>query len=157
MLAESWISARHDAVLRARGAVEPPDDVFRWMQVVYPGGFMLMIAEAWLRGAAIDRVFYAGLALFAAAKLLKYWAIATLGERWTFRVLVPPQSSRVTGGPYRWLTHPNYLAVIGELAGCAVMAHALITGPLATLLFAWLIRRRIAVEERALGMRQQPS
>ena len=68
--------------------------------------------------------------VFALAKGLKYWAIATLGDRWTFRVLVPPRSTRVAAGPYRFLRHPNYVGVAGELAGMALMAQAPIAGSL---------------------------
>ncbi|MGE0447445.1 MAG: isoprenylcysteine carboxylmethyltransferase family protein, partial [Vicinamibacterales bacterium] len=101
-------------------------------------------------GAPRSSVLLAGLVLFAAAKALKYWAIASLGERWTFRVLVPPQSPRVTNGPYRWLRHPNYVAVIGELLGFAVLAGAPVAGGTVILVFLRLIWRRIDVEEAAL-------
>ena len=96
----------------------------------------------------------AGAIVFTAAKVLKYWAIATLGPRWTFRVLVPPGSARVTGGPYRLLRHPNYVAVAGELAGVALMAQAPISGPIAVVAFGALMMARVGVEERALGLRR---
>jgi methyltransferase len=153
MLFEACLAARHDAELRRLGAVEPPGDVFRAMQLAYPAAFAALCIEAWLRHAAFDRWWYAGLFIFAIAKLLKYWAIATLGDRWTFRVLVPPGSARVVGGPYRWVRHPNYLAVVGELLGAATAAHALVSGPIANAGFVVLILLRIAVEERALGLR----
>jgi methyltransferase len=76
-----------------------------------------------------------------------------LGERWTFRVLVPPQSARSAAGPYRWIAHPNYVAVAAELAGTAIAMHALVSGPLAVAGFAALMRRRIAIEETALTER----
>ena len=87
-----------------------------------------MIAEGWARGSRLNVAFVAGAVLFALAKGLKYWAIATLGDRWTFRVLVPPQSTRITSGPYRFLRHPNYAAVAGELAGMALMARSAVYG-----------------------------
>ena len=152
MLFEARLASRHDRALRAAGAVEPPDDVFQWMQVVYPAVFVAMTAEALFRPHGADAVAFAGGCLFALAKALKYWAIASLGPRWTFRVLVPPHSALVTGGPYRVMRHPNYLAVMGELAGFALMAHAVLTGPASVLIFAWLIARRIRVEERALDI-----
>ena len=68
-------------------------------------------------------------------------------------MLVPPGSSLVAGGPYRLLRHPNYVAVIGELVGAALVGHALVTGPIAVLAFGLLIVMRIRVEERALGVR----
>ena len=95
-----------------------------------------------------------GAALFIAAKILKYWAIASLGERWTFRVLVPPGSLCTLRGPYRWLRHPNYLAVAGELTGTAIAMHAPITGIPAVIGFVALMLIRIRIEEDALQQAQ---
>jgi methyltransferase len=152
MLAEATRSRRNEQALRALGAREPAGDVYALMQVAYPACFVAMIIEAWLREIRADAVFALGLVVFLAAKALKYWAIATLGPRWTFRVLVPPRSTRIVAGPYRVLRHPNYVAVAGELAGMALMAHAIIAGPVALALFGLLMLLRIRVEERALRM-----
>lgn len=156
MLLEARLAAHHDRSLRAAGAVEPHDDVIRWMQVAYPAAFLTMAAEAYLRPHGRDQIAVAGAAVFVLAKAVKYWAIATLGPRWTFRVLVPPRSTLVTSGPYRFMRHPNYLGVMGELAGFALIAHAAYGGPASMLLFAWLIARRIGVEERALAIDRGP-
>ena len=150
MLIETAISSRNERGLRALGAIEPRDDVYRAMAVAYPGAFVAMIAEGALRAVTPDGWFAVGLAVFAIAKALKYWAIASLGPRWTFRVLVPPKSTRTVRGPYRWLAHPNYLAVAGELAGVALAMHAFVTGPIAVFGFGWLMLRRIAIERDAL-------
>lgn len=150
MAFESRRSRAHDRALRAQGAREPPDDVYRAMRVAYPACFVGMVAEAWLRRRGMNGVFIAGLLVFLAAKILKYWAIATLGGRWTFRVLVPPASSLVTSGPYRYLRHPNYVGVAGELLGMAMMAQAPISGTTAIVVFGALLLARIRVEERAL-------
>jgi methyltransferase len=151
MLLEARVSRMHELTLRAHGAIEPQDDVMRVMQVAYPSAFAVMLVEGALGRVQGDRWVIAGLVLFAAAKVLKYWAIATLGSRWTFRVLVPPGSRRTVLGPYRWVAHPNYIAVAGELTAVALAAHAPISGPLATLAFVLLMRRRVVVEERALA------
>jgi methyltransferase len=153
MAAEALIAARHDRALRAEGAVEPAGDVYSIMQFAYPACFLAMAGEGWARSTRPDALSAAGAALFVAAKLLKYWAIATLGPRWSFRVLVPRHSTRITGGPYRFVNHPNYLAVAMELAGMGLMAHAPVTGTAAVAGFGALILVRIRVEERALGMR----
>jgi methyltransferase len=112
-----------------------------------------MIVEAWWRGSDFGSAAAIGAVLFAAAKALKYWAIATLGPRWTFRVLVPPGSARTLTGPYRFMRHPNYVGVGGELAGFALLAQSYVTGTLALLAFGLLMLARIRVEERALGLR----
>ena len=156
MLGETWLSARHERALRARGAVEPAGDVYRLMALAYPGAFALLLGEGALRNVAVDPWFSAGVLVFAAAKALKYWAIATLGPRWTFRVLVPPRSPRRVAGPYRWVSHPNYIAVAAELAGTALAMRAIVSGPIAVGGFGVLMLRRIAVEERALRAIESP-
>ena len=150
MIAEALVAARHDRALRALGAIEPPGDVYRAMQAAYPGAFLALLAEGLWRGAGPDALALAGAGIFAAAKALKYWAIASLGSRWTFRVLVPPGSRRLGGGPYRWIAHPNYVAVALELTGVAVAMHAAFTGPIAVAGFGYLMVRRVRVEEKAL-------
>jgi methyltransferase len=153
MLVELQIAVFNDRALRARGAVEPPDDVFRVMRFAYPGAFLLIGLEG-LRHAWLDRdVVLVGLLLFGWTKALKFWAIQTLGSRWSFRVLVVPGLPLVTSGPYRWMRHPNYVAVLGEIFAIGIALSAPIAGAIAFLGFGWLLRKRIAVEERALGLR----
>jgi len=150
MAFEARLSARHERALRAGGAIEPGDDVYRWMKIVYPTAFLAMALEAAIRRVDLNPAFVLGLAVFVLAKAVKYWAIATLGSRWTFRVLVPPSSTLITHGPYRYLRHPNYVGVIGELVGLALTARAAIAGTLSVAVFAALIVLRIRVEARAL-------
>jgi methyltransferase len=156
MLAEARLSTSNERALRAAGATEPAGDVYRLMKIAYPLCFLLPIGEAWLRERSwtAGAIAVAGAAVFAASKILKYWAIASLGQRWTFRVLVPPASSLTATGPYRFIRHPNYVAVAGEIVGVSLMAGAPVTGPLAVALFGGLMLRRIRVEERAIGPRR---
>lgn len=150
MLIEARRASRHERAQRARGGVEPPGDVYKLMRVVYPGAFLAMIAEGAVRGGATPAVFLAGAIGFAAAKALKWWAIFSLGVFWTFRVIVVPGASLVVRGPYRWLRHPNYVAVLGELAAVAAMAGAPVAGGAGMVVFAALLLKRIALEDRAL-------
>lgn len=153
MAVEARVSARHEDALRRAGAVEPADDVYRPMQVAYPACFLAMVAEGWWRGGPSPALMGAGAGVFGAAKGLKYWAIATLGVRWSFRVLVPPDSARIVDGPYRFVAHPNYAAVVMELAGMGLMAGAPAALAVSLAGFGLLLRARIRVEERALGLR----
>jgi methyltransferase len=151
MLIEARRATGNDRRLRAAGAVEPDGDVYGLMRIAYPASFLAMIAEAWVRGSAADGVaFVAGLTVFVVAKALKYWAILTLGGRWTFRVLVPPGSPLIASGPYHFVRHPNYAGVIGELSGMALMAGARVSGVGALAVFSALILVRVGVETRAL-------
>lgn len=156
MAFEARLAARHDRALRSAGASEPGDDVFRLMRLAYPAGFLAMAFEAQVRGARVNMMCAAGLVVFVLAKAIKYWAIVTLGPRWTFRVLVPPASSRIMTGPYRVMRHPNYLGVIGELVGMGMMAQAPISGVVSAGVFLMLIVARIRVEERALARVNSP-
>jgi methyltransferase len=151
MAGESVLSSYNAALLRARGAVEPPGDVFRLMQWAYPLGFVALAVEGALTGPAAEPALAAGILVFGLAKALKAWAISTLGARWSFRVLVPPGEPPIVAGPYRLIRHPNYLAVAGEIAGAALIVGAPVTGVVFLAGFGWLMRRRIAVEDRALG------
>jgi methyltransferase len=151
MAGEAVLSAFNERQLRARGAVEPAGDVINAMRFAYPLAFVAMGIEGALTGPAPREVMMYGLALFGLAKALKLWAIASLGPRWSFRVLILPGAPLVTSGPYRFLSHPNYLAVAGEIASVAMIVWAPITGVLATIGFGALMIKRIAVEDRALG------
>ena len=140
--------------LRAKGAVEPPGDVIATMRWAYPVAFVAMGVEGALVGPSPGSVLLGGLVMFGLAKALKVWAIASLGPRWSYRVLILPGAPLVTSGPYRYLSHPNYLAVVGELVSVAAIVAAPITGVLATLGFGLLMRARVRVEDRALGRSQ---
>jgi methyltransferase len=91
------------------------------------------------------------LAVVLGAQALRYWAIATLGWRWNTRIVVVPGAAPVTGGPYRFVRHPNYVAVIAEMVALPLVHGAWLTALAFTLGNAWLLRVRIHAEERALG------
>jgi methyltransferase len=150
MLLEALRASRNERAQRARGGVEPSGDVYQLMRVAYPAAFIAMIAEGAARGWPPPPIVAAGALVFAAAKAIKWWAIASLGRFWTFRVIVVPGAALVTRGPYRFIRHPNYAGVMGELAGVALLAGARWSGPVAMLAFGLLVLKRIAVEDRTL-------
>ena len=122
------------------------------MRWAYPGVFAAMAVEGAVAGPEPGVTTAAGAAVLVAAKAFKFWAIASLGTRWTYRVLVLPNAALVDRGPYRFMRHPNYVAVLGELAGMALLTGARVTGVAGTLFFASLLYRRIRAEERALQL-----
>jgi methyltransferase len=91
------------------------------------------------------------LALVVASQVLRWWCVATLGSRWNTRVIVVPGLPRVTGGPYRWLSHPNYVAVAIEGIALPLVGSAWITATAFTVLNAILLTVRIGVENKALA------
>lgn len=152
MLGELALSRRNERYLLSRGAVEPPDAAYSTMRWAYPGVFAAMAIEGIVAGPEPGIVTAAGAAVLAAAKALKFWAIAALGPRWTYRVLVLPDARLVADGPYRFMRHPNYVAVVGELAGMALLTGARVAGAAGTAFFLVLLYRRIQAEERALRL-----
>jgi methyltransferase len=151
MLIEARRAAVNERAQLRRGGIEPPDDVYKMMRVAYPGCFLAMLLEGLWRGTPPAGMLLAGATLFVLGKVIKWWAILTLGPSWTFRVIVVPGAPLVATGPYRWFRHPNYIGVVGELAGAALMTGAIVTGPLATAGFMFLLSKRIAVESRTLA------
>jgi len=148
---EAILSSFNERQLRARGAIEPEGDVIDAMRFAYPGAFLAMAVEGALSGPASPDILMAGLALFGIAKALKIWAISSLGGRWSYRVLILPGAPLVTSGPYRFISHPNYLAVVGEIVSVALIVWAPITGILSAVGFGWLMIQRMKIEDRALG------
>ena len=96
MLVELIRSRVNERILRRRGAVEPRGDVYRLLALIYPAMFVLMAVEGVATGPSSARAILAGFLVFAAAKLLKAWAISTLGARWSYRVLVLPGAALVS-------------------------------------------------------------
>ena len=157
MVVEALRARINEQAQMARGGVEPAGDVYRTMQFVYPGMFAAMLFEGTLRGPAPMGLVVAGASVLAGAKFLKWAAIRALGPFWTFRVIVVPGAALVARGPYRYLRHPNYVGVVGEIVGVGLVAQAIVSGPLAVLAFGVLLARRLAVEERALGLAKAPA
>jgi methyltransferase len=158
MLAELRLSTHNERRLLAQGAWQPSGDVYRAMAVLYPAAFLFMSIEGIWRAALAPghtgsgpAWAVSGMLLFAASKALKYWAIRALGDRWSFRVIVVPGAPLVTSGPYRYVAHPNYIAVVGELVATAMMMSAWISGPILTAAFGIVLALRVKFEARILA------
>jgi methyltransferase len=154
-VSELALSARHERVLRQRGAVEhgaPHFPALIALHVLFP---VLLAAEVLVLGARPSAAWPAWLALLLAAQTMRIWTIVTLGERWTTRIWVVPGEPLVTGGPYRFLRHPNYLAVVLELFAAPLMFGAWRTAIVIGVLNGLALAVRIRNEERALGVTRQ--
>lgn len=150
-LAELAVSRRHLTALLARGAREVGAAHYPWMVALHTAFLVACVAEVWF----LDRPWrvpfgLAWLLVFVAALALRWWTLRTLGERWTTRVLVLPGEPLVKGGPYRLLRHPNYVAVVLELAALPMVHGAWMTAVVFGVANLLLLRVRISVEEAAL-------
>lgn len=138
------------------GAQELAPGVFRLMAPVYALVFPAAVAEHLLAGRRPPAWFAVSMVvLFAAAKGLKLWAVQHLGDQWTMRVIVPRAVRVATGGPYRCIRHPNYVAVIAEGLALPLAGGAWLTAIGFGVLFGAILRRRIVTEEAALLARPE--
>jgi methyltransferase len=150
-LVELRISRRNQRALAARGAAPLPEPVFRAMVALHTGLLLAAALEVvLLRRPATPALAIPALVLFALANLLRFWVIATLGAHWNVRVVRSMPFGVVTGGPYRYVRHPNYVAVFIELAALPLVHGAYLTATIGALLHIAVLRRRIALEESVL-------
>jgi methyltransferase len=150
-LAELVISKRNAAWSLAQGGREYGFGHYPAMVVLHTGLLLGCLIEP----IVADRPFIPALgwpmlALVIASQALRWWCIATLGRQWNTRVIVVPGAGAVHGGPYRWMKHPNYVAVVVEGFALPLVHTAWVTALVFTVLNAFLLRVRIRVEDQAL-------
>jgi len=148
---ELEISKRNLRTLRLRGGAEAGAGHYPWMVALHTAFLISCVSEVWL----LDRpwrplVGLVSMIVLITALGLRWWALRTLGDRWTTRIVVVPGEHLVTSGPYRWLRHPNYIAVVLEIAAVPMIHCAWITAVVFSLANFVLLRVRIGAEEAAL-------
>jgi methyltransferase len=152
-LVELALSRRNARRAFARGAVEVGQRHYRVMAAFHITFLLACAAHALLRPHVVVPPWLGFAALSGAllAQALRYFAIATLGDRWNVRVLVEPDAAPVVAGPYRWVRHPNYVAVAVEMLCVPLLHGAWLLAIVFSLGNAALLRVRIRSEEAALG------
>jgi methyltransferase len=154
-LAELVVSNRNAAWSLARGGVETGQRHYAVMVVLHTGLLVGALAEVWIRRPEFHPVLgWSMLVVVLASQALRWWCIATLGRRWNTRVIVVPGLPLVAAGPYRWLPHPNYVAVVLEGFALPLVHSAWITAIVFTVCNAVLLTVRIRVENTALRLAQ---
>jgi methyltransferase len=152
-LLELRLSVRHARWAFERGGVETGRGHYPWMVALHTGLLVACVTEVWVADPPfLPWLGWPMLGLVLLAQALRWWCIATLGVRWNTRVIVVPGLPLVTGGPYRYLRHPNYVAVVVEGFALPLVHTAWVTAVVFTVLNAWLLLGfRIPCEERALA------
>lgn len=151
-LLEMRLSAKNAEAALAAGAVEVGRGHYPWMVALHAAFLVSCPLEVWLlRRPLVPALAVAMAALLLVATVLRYAAITALGDRWTTRAFRWPDRRRVRCGPYRFLRHPNYLAVRLEILALPLLHTAWITAVVFTALNTWLLHERTIVEERGLA------
>jgi len=143
-------SRRNERRLRASGAVERGAGHYPLMVGLHVLWLVSTLVEGLLRGPEIPVWWPLPLAAFLLVQPLRYWAIVSLGTNWNTRVLVVPGMKPVKAGPYRYLSHPNYVVVAVEILAFPLIFGAWLTAVFFSLLNAALLFVRIRTEDRAL-------
>jgi methyltransferase len=154
-VAELAVSLRNAAWSFRQGGVESGRRHYPFMVLLHTG----LLAGCVVEVVVADRPFtpalgWPMLAVVALAQGLRWWCISVLGHQWNTRVIVVPGLPLVAAGPYRWLRHPNYVAVVAEGIALPLVHDAWITAIVFTLLNLPLLAVRISAEETALTAAQ---
>lgn len=147
-LGELRSASSNERRLKGAGAVEHGRAHYPVL-VAFHAAFFAVLAAACVRGAALGPRSAPWLGLFAAAQGLRYWAVRSLGGRWTTRIWTVPGEKPVVAGPYRWLRHPIYAAVAGEVAALPLALGLPAAAAVFTAGDALLLSIRIRTENRA--------
>ena len=151
-LAELFISRRNARRALAHGGIEVGRSHYRIMVIMHTSFLASCAAESILvahpTSPTVSAIALVGVFL---AQFLRYAAVVTLGERWNTRIIVMPGAAPVTRGLYRWIRHPNYVAVVIEILALPLIRGGWITAVAFTIANALVLAVRIPAEERALG------
>ena len=150
-LVEMSVSRRNQQRLAVQGIAKITAPHFRWMVLLHIG----VLAGAGLEVVFLRRPFIPQLAvlmgmLFLFSNFLRWWVIRTLAGHWNVEVMASSRLGAITSGPYRWIRHPNYVAVYIELISLPLIHTAWITAIVAALGNAWVLARRVAMEDAVL-------
>lgn len=152
-LGELVLARANTRRLLARGAIEVGAAHYPLIVAVHAAWLIAL----WFDGRDQDVNWFL-LVAFIALQALRVWVLATLGSRWTTRIIVLTGETLINSGPYRYLAHPNYAIVIGEIALLPLALHLPVLALIFTFLNAAVLTIRIRAEGRALGgLGRQPA
>ncbi|MFG2191959.1 isoprenylcysteine carboxyl methyltransferase family protein [Streptomyces sp. NPDC048639] len=151
-MAELVLARRNARWSLANGGSESGRSHYPAMVLLHTGLLAGCLLEVWaMQREFVPLVGWSMVAVVVAAQGLRWWCIATLGRQWNTRVIVVPDLPLVSGGPYRWMRHPNYVAVAAEGTALPLVHGAWVTAVLFTLCNTALLSTRIRCEEAALS------
>jgi len=149
--AELAVSARNRHAMIRAGAVPVPERNFGWMALLHAAILAGAAAEVvWLRRPFLPLLALPSLVCLVLATWMRWWVIQTLGRLWNVGIMDSTRHGVVDTGPYRWIRHPNYVAVFVELLALPLVHTAWITAALGAVAHLFVLRARIRVEDRVL-------
>lgn len=148
---ELLIARSNEKFARSNGAKEYDANGYKFIVIMHIAFFISLTLEFILLSKTVNPFWGPLLVLIILAQVLRYWAIGSLGRFWNTKILIMPNTKPVNSGPYKYMSHPNYLAVVIEIALIPLIFSCYITAIVFTILNALILRRRIRIEEKALS------
>jgi methyltransferase len=148
---ELLLAKRNERAVREMGALEYDRRGYKAIVLMHVSFFVSLAAEYFLLGRTLNDYWPELLTIFLITQGLRYWSIASLGKFWNTKILVVPGATAVSSGPYKYLKHPNYLAVVIEIAVVPLIFSCYYTCAVFSVLNLIALRRRIRIEESALA------
>jgi len=151
-ISELILAKNNEKYLKSNGAIEYDKRGYKYIVLMHNLFFISVITEFVFLGRQLNEYWQVLLTIFICTQLLRYWAIFTLGKRWNTKILVLPNTQLISYGPYKYLKHPNYIAVIIELAVIPLLFSCYYTAIIFSILNLIVLQRRIRIEEEALNI-----
>ena len=149
-LIELVIARRNEANLKSKGAEELDEGGYKYIVLMHVFFFLSLICEKFLINPAANTFFFPFIGLFLIAQIVRYWSIISLGEFWNTKILILKGSKLIRKGPYKFISHPNYAAVITEIAVIPLIFSCYITAAVFSVLNIFVLIRRIRIESDTL-------
>lgn len=149
-ISELLLARKNEIAVRKMGALEYDRSGYRAIVLMHAAFFLSLVSEYFLLGRAVNGHWPVLITIFLLTQALRYWSILSLGKFWNTKILVVPGTRTVTRGPYKYVRHPNYVAVVIEVAVIPLIFSCYLTSVLFTVLNLVALRRRIRIEESAL-------
>ncbi len=151
-ISELILSNKNENYLISQGAIEYDKKGYKYIVLMHNLFFISVITEFVLLERQLNEYWKVLLIIFICTQLLRYWAIFTLGKRWNTKILVLPNTEPIRSGVYKYLKHPNYVAVIIEIAIIPLLFSCYYTAIVFSILNLIVLKRRIRIEEEALNI-----
>lgn len=148
---ELLVAKRNESKVRKKGAIEYDSRGYMVIVAMHAAFFISLSLEYFLLDKSLNRFWSVFIILFVFAQILRYWSIYSLGQFWNTKILVIPGTRLIEKGPYKYIRHPNYVAVIIEIAVIPLVFSCYLTSAVFSIFNLALLYRRIRIEERALS------
>lgn len=152
-ISELFLAKSNEAATRKQGAVEYDKEGYKYIVFLHTAFLISFLVEKIFLGRELNSFSLVLFIIFIFTQILRYWALSSLGIYWNTKILVVPDLNLVKKGPYKYIKHPNYLAVITEIAVIPLIFSCYLTSIVFTILNLIILRRRINIEEKALGIK----